>query len=221
VLVCCWSSKGGVGTTVVATGLALVLARASAPGALLVDVRGDVPTVLGLAARHDTARGDDGLARWMMASGSPEVPVGGGLSIVERGAGALDPAGADALVAALAADARPVVVDAGVLPGTGAAASADDEVALACARGASRSLLVVRPCFLALRRALAAPVRASGVVVVAEDGRALGSADVADALGLPVLAEVQVSAHVARAVDAGVFATRLPRSFEREVRRAA
>jgi hypothetical protein len=216
VLVCCWSSKGGVGTTVVATGLALVLARASVPGALLVDVRGDVPTVLGLAARHD-----DGLARWMVAPGSPEVPVGGGLSIVERGTGPLDPAGADALVAALAADARPVVVDAGVLPGTGAAASGDDEVALACARGATRSLLVVRPCFLALRRALAAPVRASGVVVVAEDGRALGSADVADALGLPVLAEVRVSAQVARAVDAGVFATRLPRPFERELRRAA
>ena len=48
----------------------------------------------------------------------------------------------------------------------------------------------MRPCFLALRRALAAPVRASGVVVVAEEGRALGSADVADALGLPVRLEV-------------------------------
>jgi Flp pilus assembly protein TadG len=39
--------KGGAGTTVVATALALVLARRDTGGALLVDLAGDVPAVIG------------------------------------------------------------------------------------------------------------------------------------------------------------------------------
>ena len=41
-----------------------------------------------------------------------------------------------------------------------------------------RSLLVTRACYLALRRAVAAPCRPDGVVLVAEPGRALRTADV-------------------------------------------
>ncbi len=91
-------------------------------------------------------------------------------------------------------------------------------VGLALAAGAEVSLLVLRPCYLALRRALAAPVRPSGVVLVTESGRALGRRDVEEVLGVPVRAQVPVEESVARAVDAGMLARRVPRSLERALR---
>jgi hypothetical protein len=56
---------------------------------------------------------------------------------------------------------------------------------------------------------------------VAEEGRALTPSDVEDVLGAPVRAAVSVTAQVARAVDAGLLASRLPRTLERELRHAA
>lgn len=74
------------------------------------------------------------------------------------------------------------------------------------------SLLVSRPCYLALRRALheGATSNASGVVVVSEPGRALDCNDIAAVLGLPVITTIPLRADIARAVDAGVLAARLP-----------
>ena len=95
------------------------------------------------------------------------------------------------------------------------------ELVAAVAANADHSLLVVRPCFLALRRAVRAPIRPTGVVLVAEEGRALTTSDVEDVLGAPVQAAVSVTAQVARAVDAGLLASRLPRTLERELRHAA
>jgi len=92
---------------------------------------------------------------------------------------------------------------------------------LAVAAGAPTSLLVLRPCYLALRRAVRAPLRPSGVILVSEPGRSLGRADVEDVLGVPVRAVVGVDPAVARAVDAGLLPTRLPRSLERALRHAA
>jgi hypothetical protein len=73
-------------------------------------------------------------------------------------------------------------------------------------------LLVLRPCYLALRQALntGATADAAGIILVIEPGRALGSDDVAAVTGLPVIATVPLRADVARAVDAGVLADRLP-----------
>src|SRR4029077_15627189 len=93
--------------------------------------------------------------------------------------------------------------------------SSGSPAGLAVAGVASLSLLVVRPCFLALRRAAAAPVRPSPVVLVDEPGRSLGRRDVEDALGAPVRAEVRWDPAVARSVDAGLLSTRLPRTLER------
>jgi hypothetical protein len=78
-------------------------------------------------------------------------------------------------------------------------------------------MLVVRECYLALRRAAAAPLvgRSFGLVVLQEPGRALGPADVAQVLGRPVTARVPVRSAVARAVDAGVLPTRLPEPLAR------
>ena len=212
----CWSPKGGSGTTVVATALALVLA-ARHDGALLVDLAGDVPAVLGLAEP-----GGPGALDWLAspdagadALGRLIQPSDGGLDVVVAGEsppGGRWPVGrAAALVDALAAERRPVVVDAGVWrPGL------HDAVARATA-----SLMVIRPCYLALRRAVAAPVRPSGIVLVQEPGRSLGRADVEDILGVPVVACVQLSPDVARAVDAGLLVSRLPRSLSRGLRAAA
>lgn len=216
-VVCCWSAKGGAGTTVVATSLASVLARRSSVGALLVDLAGDVPAVVGLC--DDPSR--PGVSDWLREG--PEVPADGlarlevglgrGVSMVPRGGGPLPVERAAELAAMLAVDPRPVVVDAGVVSVGHASA--------VVAASAVQSLLVTRACFLSLRRAMAAPVRASGVVLVLEEGRSLTASDVEAALGVPVRAAVTVTVQVARAVDAGVLLARVPRSLERELSDAA
>ena len=215
-LIACWSVKGGSGTTVVATALALLHARAG--GALVADLVGDVPAALGLP---DPA--GPGLAAWLAAADDVgadalerlAVSVAPGLDLLATGPpdpAAGRPGRGAALAAALATRDRAVVVDAGSSP-TGAA--------LDIAAAAAVSLLVVRPCFLALRRAVAAPVRPSGVVLVREPGRSLGRRDVEDALSVPVCAEVDLEPAVARAVDAGLLAARLPRSLAHALRHAA
>lgn len=218
-LIACWSSKGGAGTTVVACGLALHLAGTAPLGALVVDLAGDVPTVLGM-----TGPDVPGVTDWLA---SPEAgpaalarlehAVAPGLGVVCAGGGDLAAGAgrADRLVDVLGADPRHVVVDCGTVGAGGPA------VAAAVAAGASRSLLVLRPCFVALRRATTVAVRPSGVVLVREEGRVLGRRDVEDVLGVPVLVEVDADPAVARAVDAGLLATRLPRSLARAARAAA
>jgi MinD-like ATPase involved in chromosome partitioning or flagellar assembly len=209
-----WSVKGGSGTSVVAAALALLLARREG-AALAVDLAGDLPAVLGLPEPDGP-----GLAAWTIAGddvavdalGRLEVDGGVGLAVLARGVGALDAGRADVLASVLGAEPRPVVVDCGTAP---------EGLAAAVAAGATASLLVTRPCFLALRRAVAAPLRPSGVVLVREDGRALGRRDVEEVLGAPVRAELHVDPAVARAVDAGLLSARLPRLLERALRAAA
>jgi hypothetical protein len=92
---------------------------------------------------------------------------------------------------------------------------------LAVAATAERSLLVLRPCYLALRRAIASPLRPSGVVLVDEPGRVVDIDDVGAALGVPVCAVIPCEARIARAVDAGLLLRRLPTGLARAVRRAA
>jgi MinD-like ATPase involved in chromosome partitioning or flagellar assembly len=214
-LVACWSSKGGAGTTVVATSLALLLARRQPGGAVLADLGGDAPAALGVPEPESP-----GLAGWLAAGAEVpadalarlEQPAGPGLALLPRGSGPLAPERADVLCALLTADARPVVADCGAEP---------DGAALVLAAGATRSVLVTRACFLSLRRALAAPLRPSEIVLLTEPGRSLTRLDVEDCLGAPVVAEVAVDPSVARAVDAGLLATSLPRGLARELGRAA
>ena len=216
-VICCWSSKGGAGTTVVAAALALMLASRSPAGALLVDLGGDAPTALGLPMN---AAGP-GITDWLRSEAERpnELRVAPGLGLWPHGVGAPPPAGrgADRLLDALLADPRPVVVDAGVI----GAPTAHGELALAVASAATHSLLVVRQCFMALRRALLAPVRPSAVVLIEDVGRALTAADIEEALGVPVRARVHTTAQIARVVDAGLLAVALPRSLERDLRDAA
>jgi len=78
---------------------------------------------------------------------------------------------------------------------------------------ARRSILVTRACYLAMRRAMRAPLRPTGVVIVREPGRVLSTTDIEQVVGAPVTAVVEVDPAVARAVDAGLLAGRLPRSL--------
>ena len=79
------------------------------------------------------------------------------------------------------------------------------------------AVVVLRGCYLALRRAVHGPVLASttAAVLLEEAGRTLSARDVAQVFDLPVLARVPVKSIIARAVDAGVLATRLPESLAR------
>jgi hypothetical protein len=205
--------KGGSGTTVVAAALGLVLARSSPGGATLADLGGDLPAVLGLPEPTGP-----GLTEWLATEG--DVPAdalerlalaSSGLRLLPRGAGPLPDSGGERLAAALAGSG-PAVVDCG---------SPGDALGLAVAASAPLSLLVLRPCYLAVRRAVAAPIRPSGVVLVREPRRALTRRDVEEVLGVPVRAEVPLDPAVARCVDAGLVGGRVPRALERALRRAA
>jgi hypothetical protein len=215
VLIACWSAKGGSGTTVVAAALASLLARSS-PGAVLADLAGDVPAVLGLPEPDGP-----GLAQWLEAGATVpadaltrlEVAAGGGLAVLPSGGPLPDaPGRGDVLAALLAADVRPVVADCGCAP---------SGPRLAVAAGAGQSLLVLRPCYLGLRRAVASPLRPSGVVLIEEEGRAISRRDVEGALGIPVRAVVAHDRRIARAVDAGLLASRVPALLQRSLRDVA
>jgi hypothetical protein len=205
-----WSPKGGSGTSVFAAACALVLARG--PGARLVDLCGDQPAIFGLGAEPGT-----GVADWLEAGpGAPSdaldrlaIEAAPGVALIPAGdpPAALSPrpeaeAGA-ALAVALRDGPVPTLVDAG---------TAEAPAARALLEVSDVTLVVVRGCYLTLRRAVRHPAlgRASGLVVVEEPGRAIGTREITDVLGRPVIARVPAREAVARAVDAGVLAHRLP-----------
>jgi hypothetical protein len=194
---------------VFAAACALVLARDH--GARLVDLDGDQPAILGAG---DAERG---VADWLAAG--PHAPtealdrlaldVASGLALIPRGdePAALAPRAEAEAGAALAVALRdgpvPTLVDAG---------TADGPAARALLEVSDTTLVVVRECYLTLRRAVRHPAlgRATGLVLVQEPGRAIGATEVADVLGRPIVARVPVREGIARAVDAGVVARRLP-----------
>jgi Mrp family chromosome partitioning ATPase len=224
VLVTCWSAKGGSGTTTVALTLALVLARRSPHGSLLVDLGGDVPTVAGLREPPGP-----GVAEWLAGGAAVpadglarlEAPLGRGVNLIPRGSGALvDERRARVLAEVLAADPRPVVVDAGLVEERHSGGPAP-HVGRVLVVSATRSLLVTRACVVALHRAKRLSVRPAGVVLVQGDRRALDRRDVEQLLEAPVVAEVPEDDATARRVDAGLLTARLPRDLERALGRAA
>jgi len=73
---------------------------------------------------------------------------------------------------------------------------------------AGRWTLVTRSCYLALQHAVAQPAQPDQIVVVTEADRSLRLSDVKAAVGAPVVATVDVSTAIARAVDAGLLTTR-------------
>lgn len=200
----CWSSKGGSGTTVVSAALALTRSR-SQP-VVLVDLRGDLPAALGISEPVGPGVGD-----WLASPTADAaalsrlvVTVTDRMSLLPRGSESASVGGHrwQQFVEALAAiDAR-AVIDAGTglppgeLLGPGIT-----------------SILVTRSCYLGLRRAVTADVKPSAVVLVLEPGRALTAVDIERAVGAPVVAEIPFDPAIARAVDAGMLVSRLPRAL--------
>jgi hypothetical protein len=74
-------------------------------------------------------------------------------------------------------------------------------------------VMVLRPCYLALRRAVAAP-RPDFVVLIEEPQRAIGAAEVREVVGPHRgLITVPFDPAVARAIDAGLLSARLPKAL--------
>ncbi len=210
-----WSLKGGAGCSVVAALTALQRASANDSGTLLVDLTGELSTVLGAPPSAGP-----GLAEWLRTGidGPPDglarlaTEPAPGVSLV--GPGLLDlPAGDpdDVLLRQIDLFPGTVIVDAGLVLGSSPRAG----VARWFATRATRSVLVTRACYLALRRVAESPVTPSGVIVVREEGRALNAADITQAAGAPVVAEISYDPAIARAVDAGLLLARFPRSLRK------
>jgi hypothetical protein len=204
----CWAAKGGSGTSVVAASLAL----ASPTAVLLVDLAGDSPAVLGIAdstgpGAHDWLRSEADSERLRAL----EVEAASGLSLLPSGRpDASKGSRWSALAEHFAAEERDVVIDAG---------TCDPPRELH--NVAHRSWLVTRPCYLSLRAAVRQKSRATGVVLIEEPGRSLNATDVAVALGVPVVATILFDPAIARAVDAGLLAARVPSVLHRRLREAA
>ena len=80
---------------------------------------------------------------------------------------------------------------------------------------------MTRPCYLALRRAVACGIHPTAVVLCTEPGRVLGPPRRRAAVGAPVIAVVPYDPAVARAVDAGLLTGRVPPSLLHPLLRAA
>jgi hypothetical protein len=223
-LIALWSATGGSGTSVFTAACALVLARDARDldhigGVRVADLAGDLPAVFGLGADPEV-----GLADWLAAGAEAPtdaldrllVEVASGVALLPCGGRALAPnvvapeAGA-ALAVALASGASPVLVDCG---------TARTPAVQAVVEVADVALVVLRSCYLSLRRAVNSPSlqHTAGVVLLDESERTLGASQISDVLDLPVLARIGVDARIARAVDAGVLATRLPDPLARAAR---
>jgi hypothetical protein len=202
-----WAAKGGSGTTVVTASLALSCPTDS----LLVDLAGDLPTALGVAEPSAQGIGD-----WLGSDAPPSalgdlaIDVGRTTRLIPCGRAVdLSSPRWPGLLDWLAR--RPTVyIDAGTGP-----------PAPCLLAGDVRTLLVTRACYVGLQRAVAAGCRPDGVVLVSEPGRSLRTPEIERTTGAPVIASVSVDPAVARAVDAGLLAARVPRLMQRELRGAA
>jgi hypothetical protein len=204
---------------VVVASMVLAFARTGRP-VVAADFAGDIPLALGLPPGAGP-----GLCDWLGAG--PDVPADAltrisvatpqGITLIAQGR---DDAGRDAdadagrrLAKALLTFqvGSPVIADCG---------RADTPAVAEFVANADRSLLVIRPCYLALARAVRAP-RPTAVVVVRDRQRALSSRDIEDVLGVPVVTEVPWDAEVAKAVDAGLLMSGMPRRLINAVREVA
>lgn len=211
-----WTAKSGSGCSVTSLALALHVARKHRADVLLVDLDGDLAVAAAVSDRPE------GVTDWLAAPDAPdhalerlELRLAPHLSLLPRGAAhAWSEPRAEALVGLLRSESRPVIVDVSTVePHAG---SAMQRLRRTLASG-DPSLLVTRPCYLAVRRAEALTVNPTGVVLVREQGRTLDRFVVAQTIGAPVVAVIDHDPAVARAVDGGVMVRRPPRPLRRQV----
>lgn len=212
------SPKGGVGVSVLSAAAALSLSTSCS--VTLLDLCGDQPEIFGCDSAID---GAPGVFDWLMADSSVAtaaltklmIDVRPGLRMIPSGSrprsGEIPAPRCTSLVSAIP-DSDVVIADLGVL--------GDDPFSphsVICASG-DRTTMVVRACYLALRRAARLPIVADDVVEVVEGGRALRTIDVEAVLHQQIDARVVVDPAIARWVDAGLPGRRLPRRLRQAVR---
>lgn len=205
----CWAAKGGSGTTVVTAAMAIA---ATGP-TLLIDLDGDQPAVLGLPQPDGP-----GVRDWLHSGAEPrrltglEISVDDRLAVLPAGGptATTDPRRWSLLADWIRKERRRVIIDVG---------THDPPARLFDT--ANQTWLITRPCYLAVRAAIAQPRRPTGIVVIDEPGRALRPADIEASLGAPVVATMLCDPAIARAVDAGLLASRLPAGMRRRLRAIA
>ena len=198
------SPKGGNCTTVTATAYALLMA-ARGTHTVLIDLCGDVPAAAGMAEPTTP-----GINDWLSESSTSDAqalvtlgtPFDNGLVIVHRGSSFVEgqPRWSD-LANAITTLPMNIVIDAGTtfLP---------DELR----RAVTHVTMVVKPCYLSLRRA-SRMQRPTQLFVVCEESRALTIKDVGHVLGMPVTCEIPYTSAISRAVDAGMLPSRAEQLF--------
>jgi hypothetical protein len=198
------SPKGGNCTTVTATAYALLMA-ARGTHTVLNDLCGDVPAAAGMAEPTTP-----GINDWLSESSTSDAqalvtlgtPFDNGLVIVHRGSSFVEgqPRWSD-LANAITTLPMNIVIDAGTtfLP---------DELR----RAVTHVTMVVKPCYLSLRRA-SRMQRPTQLFVVCEESRALTIKDVGHVLGMPVTCEIPYTSAISRAVDAGMLPSRAEQLF--------
>jgi len=217
------SPKAGQGTSVVAAATALELAeRMPSSRVVLVDFGGDQPDLLGVDATERA-----GIVDWLRADGDVTIDaidhllidVAPGLTLLPSGAtqlpnetGVVDPARCAQLVGSFGRDTA-VVADVGAL-------SADPlSPGPLLAVSGTHTTVVLRACYLALRRTAELPIEVQSIVEIVEAGRSLTTLDIELVASTAVSAKVRYDPVVARAVDAGLLVRRRPRQLRRAVQR--
>ena len=172
---------------------------------LLIDLCGDVPAAIGMAEPHGPGINDwlnednIGDPQQMVMLGTPVIP---GLVVLHRGARFVtgEPRW-EALAAAISSLPHDVIIDAGTT-----------YVPEVLTQAVNNVSMVVKPCYLSLRRA-SRLARPSNVFVIKEENRALTVKDVGNVLGVPVAAEIPYEPAISRAVDAGLLTARAEQLF--------
>ena len=198
----CWSCKGGSGTSVVAAALAAVSALTTPT--ILVDLAGDQPALLGLTTP------EQGISEWMsnkmqLEFGDLLMKCGRNLSVAARGGELLPDHNSgdwNYLSRALSQihdQAINIVVDAGI-----------SSVSKTLWEVADTNYLIIRPCYLALRKAVEQNRSTTGVILITGGDRVLTRRDVQSVLKTEVVAEIALDPEIARRVDSGLLHSRIP-----------
>ena len=200
-----YATKGGQGTTTTAAALA-VTTNQQGQRVLLIDTDGDLPAILGHPQHHGPGLSDY-IIDPNVTLADITVSIREGLDLIPRGTG---PITFDTYTYGLVTGGcdhyDTVIIDLGT-------ANADD-----WHEHADETVIVTRPCYLAVRRAIHLPRRPSHVILINEPGRALSTHDIEVVLGVPVTATIPVDIETARIIDAGLLATRLPQHIHRALR---
>lgn len=215
-LTICWSAKGGSGTSTVTAGLAALTAQCQfqhshSSTTLIIDLAGDLPAIYGVA--YPT----NGLTDWLTRSIDDDfsdlgIDCGPSIKLIATGSLPLPEATSSlwnrlaTIVDEEVTRGNHVFIDVGCHP-------IPPALLQRVAVHARRTLLVLRPCYLALRRAMNDGTESDGVVLITGGGRILIRKDVESVLGLPVVAEVPLDSDIARRVDSGLFHSHLPRAL--------